>query len=199
MAISSPAGRGFSARSAASRSYALWTMTTAVVETTVVTEAAVSGDEEAFAAWWALAEGKGNGFAFLALAVAVIAGREARDPAGATPAWAASIAVLAGVGSFAGWALGMWLGIGIGNLLWAGSSIVMTLWTLWFGVALLRIRDATATEDATVGPRPAARRVSEGGPGRVASPPPCAARSGGRGGRPGGPESACRSHELQTP
>lgn len=50
---------------------ALWTMTTAVAETTVVANAAVSGSSETFEALWAFAEGKANGFAFLALAVAV--------------------------------------------------------------------------------------------------------------------------------
>jgi hypothetical protein len=129
---------------------ALWTMTTAVAEATVVTEAAIAGNEETFAAWWAFAEGKGNGFAFLALAVAVIAGSEARSPAGATPAWACWIAVLAGIGSFAGWALGMWFGVGIGNLLWLVSSIAMTLWLLWFGVGLQRTATAAAAAIARV-------------------------------------------------
>jgi len=45
----------------------------AVAEATVVTEAAVSGCDETFAAWWRFAEGKANGFAFVALPVAVIA------------------------------------------------------------------------------------------------------------------------------
>ncbi|NIP83440.1 MAG: hypothetical protein GWM90_31120, partial [Gemmatimonadetes bacterium] len=93
---------------------ALWTLTTAVAETTVMAEAAASGLDETFAAWWAFAEGKATGFAFLALAVAVIAGNEARNPSGATPAWSAWIAVVAGLGSFAGWALGMWLGVAFG-------------------------------------------------------------------------------------
>ncbi len=53
---------------------ALWTMTTAVVEATVVASAAVSGAKEAFEAGWAFAAGKATGFAFLALTVAVIAG-----------------------------------------------------------------------------------------------------------------------------
>ena len=117
---------------------ALWTVTTAVAETTVVTDAALSGSEETFAAWWAFAEAKGNGFAFISLAVAMIAGAEARSPARATPAWAGWIAVAAGIGSFAGWALGMWLGVAIGNLLWVIASMLMSLWLLWFGVALER-------------------------------------------------------------
>lgn len=128
----------------------LWTLTTAVAETTVVAAAAATGSDEVFAAWWAFAEGKANGFAFFALAVAVIAGREARRPAGATPAWAAWIAVAAAIGSFAGWALGMWLGVAIGNLLWVVSSVVMSFWTLWFGVALVRTPPSAVAGDPAV-------------------------------------------------
>lgn len=117
---------------------ALWTMTTAVAEATVVTNAAVSGAKETFEAWWSFAEGKATGFSFFALAVAVIAGNEARSSKRATPAWSAWVGMVAGVASFAGWALGMWFGVGLGNLLWVASSIFMMLWTLWFGVALLR-------------------------------------------------------------
>jgi len=119
---------------------ALWTMTTAVVEATVVASAAVSGTKETFEAWWAFAAGKATGFAFLALAVAVIAGNEARSSERATPAWSAWIAMVAGVASFAGWALGMWFGVAVGNLLWVASSILMSVWTLWFGVAMMRSR-----------------------------------------------------------
>lgn len=58
---------------------ALWTMTTAVAEATVVTNAAVSRAKEMFEAWWAFAEGKASGVAFLALAIAVISGNEAQS------------------------------------------------------------------------------------------------------------------------
>lgn len=116
----------------------LWTMTTAVAEATIIAEVAVSGSEAAFLAWWAFAEGKAHGFAFFALAVAVIAGSEARRAAGATPAWAAWIGAGAGVASFSGWAVGMWFGVAAGNLLWVLSSLVLSLWTFWFGVALTR-------------------------------------------------------------
>jgi len=92
-----------------------------------------------FRAWWAFAEGMANGFAFLALAVAVVAGNEARASSGSTPAWSAWIAMVAGIASFAGWALGMWFRIRAGNLLWVAASIVMSGWTLWFGVVLMRI------------------------------------------------------------
>jgi hypothetical protein len=119
---------------------ALWTMTTAVAEATVVTNTAISGSNEMFEAWWAFAEGKANGFAFLALAIAVIAGNEARSSKGVTPKWSAWTAMVASVASFAGWALGMWFEVGIGNLLWVASSILMNVWTLWFGVVLMRSR-----------------------------------------------------------
>lgn len=119
---------------------ALWTVTTAVAEATVVTQAAVTGARETFEAWWAFAEGKASGIAFLALAVAVIAGHEAQSSERAVPAWSAWIAMVAGVASFAGWALGRWLGVDLGNLLWVASSVLMSVWTLWFGFALTRIR-----------------------------------------------------------
>lgn len=139
---------------------ALWTVTTAVAETTVVTRAAVTGSEETFAAWWSFAEGKGNGFAFLALAVAVIAGNEALSPARVTPAWAAWTAVAAGIASWAGWGLGMWFGVRAGSVLWVASSIVMALWTLRFGLALRRAPAGIPLERAPAwAPAPKEARV----------------------------------------
>ena len=117
---------------------ALWTMTTAVVEATVVTNAAVSGAKEMFEAWWAFAEGKASGFAFLALAVAVISGNEAQSSERAVPVWSARIAMVSGLASFAGWALGRWFEVDFGNLLWVASSVLMSVWTLWLGSALMR-------------------------------------------------------------
>lgn len=117
---------------------ALWTLTTAVAEATAVTDAVNSGNAEMFAAWWAFAEGMATGFAFLALAVAVIAGNEAKSIGGATPSWAAWTAVIAGVASFTGWALGMWFGMGVAMLLWLASSILMNVWIVWFGIGLTR-------------------------------------------------------------
>ena len=72
------------------------------------------------------------------LAVAVIAGNEAQRTEGVTPAWAAWTAMVAGVASFTGWALGMWFGIRLGNLLWLATSILMSAWIVWFGIALTR-------------------------------------------------------------
>ena len=129
---------------------ALWTMTTAVAEATAVPAAARAGDLARFEAWWAFAEGKSTGFMFLALAVAVIAGNEARGPGEPTPAWASWIAVAAGVGAFLGWPLGMWFGVAVGSVLWLASSLVMSLWTFWFGWSLAR---TAITEDAPTGAR----------------------------------------------
>lgn len=128
---------------------AIWTLTTAVAEATVLTRAAVSGDSGTFEAWWAFAEGLGTGFAFFALAVSVIAANEARSSERVSPAWSARVAMVAGVASFAGWALGRWFGIGFGNLLWVASSIVMSLWSFWFGVALMRSPERRPPESNT--------------------------------------------------
>ena len=117
----------------------LWTMTTAVAEATVVADAAASGDLAIYEPWWAFSEGKANGFAFLALAMAAIAANEARASGAAVPAWSSWVAVAAGLGAFLGWVLGMWLGLEAGSLLWAASSFVMALWILWFGLALAGI------------------------------------------------------------
>lgn len=116
----------------------LWTLNTAVAEATVVTDAAIAGSMETFVAWWAYAEGKANGFSFVALALALIAATDARDARGATPSWAAWTGMVAGLGSFTGWALGMWFEVPVGNVLWVTSSILTSAWTAWFGLALAR-------------------------------------------------------------
>jgi len=121
---------------------AFWTLTTAVAEATAITGAAVSANRAMFEAWWSFAEGKATGFLFLALAVAVIAGNDARTPSAATPPWASWTAVVSGLGAVVGWALGVWLDIRPGNLIWLVSSLVMSLWILWFGLALVRTEDA---------------------------------------------------------
>lgn len=117
---------------------ALWTMTTAVAEASAVTGAAVAGNQPMFEAWWRFAEAKATGFAFLALAFAVIAANEAAMPRPATPSWASWIATLAGAAAFAGWVTGAWLRIGGGSLVWVVGSLVMCLWLIWLGAALVR-------------------------------------------------------------
>lgn len=117
---------------------ALWTLVTAVAEATAVTDAPIAGSTAIFEAWWSFAEGRAHGFAFVALAVAVIAGHDARSREAATPSWSAWIGAIAAVASFAGWAAGMWFGIGPASLLWVAASVLMSVWTLWFGLALTR-------------------------------------------------------------
>ena len=119
---------------------ALWTLTTALAEATAVTAAATAGQREAFEAWWAFAEGKATGFAFVALAIAVIAWQQSRSSDPVTPRWAAGVGAVAGVASFTGWALARWLGVPVGNHVWVMASMLMSAWTLWFGVELSRRR-----------------------------------------------------------
>jgi hypothetical protein len=114
---------------------ALWTVTTAVAEATVIYNAAVTGNRAVYETWWMFAEGNGNGFAAMALAFTVVAANEARMEGGVTPYWASSIAAVAGLASFAGWVLGMWLGLAFGAPIWVVGSIVMCLWLVWFGLS----------------------------------------------------------------
>jgi hypothetical protein len=126
---------------------ALWTLTTALAEATAVTAAAIEGRREAFEAWWAFAEGKATGFAFVALAIAIIAWHESRSSDPATPRWAAGVGAVAGVASFAGWAVGMWMNVAGGSLIWVVASMVMSAWTLWFGLRLV-MRGSHAADGA---------------------------------------------------
>jgi hypothetical protein len=130
---------------------ALWVLTTAIAEATAVTRAAVAGDAPLFELWWSFAEGHANGIVLIALAIAVIASREARSAGAAMPPWAALAGVVAAVASAAGWAAGMWLGVRAGNVIWLVATVLMSVWTLSLGFSLMR-RPATADRSA----RPAA-------------------------------------------
>jgi hypothetical protein len=123
---------------------ALWTVSTAVAEATTIFDAAVTANRAVFDSWWLFAEGKANGFAFMALAFTVIAASETRAAQAATPHWAASVAALAGAASFAGWVLGSWLNIAFGALIWVAGSVVMCLWLVWFGLSMARIEPGRA-------------------------------------------------------
>ena len=125
---------------------ALWTLTTAVTEVTVIADLAASRDLAQFEAWWSFAEGHGNGFSMLAVAVAVIAWNEYRDPHRLLPKWSAGVGAGAGLASFAGWALGVWLDVGPANLLWLLASGVMCVWLAWFGTVLARTSDFNGAE-----------------------------------------------------
>lgn len=115
---------------------AIWTLTTAVAEVTVVADLAASGNFAQFEAWWSFAEGSGNGFAVFAVAVAFIARNEAGDSQPLVPKWSSVVGVAAGLASFAGWAHGVWFDVGPASLLWVVASGVMCLWLAWLGLAL---------------------------------------------------------------
>ncbi|WP_265111220.1 hypothetical protein [Halosolutus halophilus] len=117
---------------------ALLVTTAAVVEATVIAEAAIGGDTATFEAWSVFADVHSAAFLFFALAIAVIAGNEARSAPQTTPAWASWIGAVAGVAAFGGMVLVFVLGIAPGGPVWIGSTIVMSLWTAWFGVVLAR-------------------------------------------------------------
>lgn len=121
---------------------ALWTLTTAVTEVTVIADLAASGDLPQFEAWWSFAEGYGNGFSLLAVAVSVIAWNETKDPQRLVPKWSAAVGAGAGLASFTGWSLGVWFDIGPATLLWVLASGVMCVWLAWLGTALARTSEA---------------------------------------------------------
>lgn len=125
---------------------ALWTLMTAVIEVTVIADLGASGDLAQFKTWWSFAEGFANGFSMLAVAVAVIAWNEYRDPHRLLPKWSAGVGAGAGLASFAGWVLGVWLDVGPANRLWLLASGVMCLWLAWFGTALARTSDFNGAE-----------------------------------------------------
>lgn len=134
---------------------AFWVLTTAIAEATAVTRAAVAGDTLLFEMWWSFAEGHANGVVVMALAVAVIASREARSADAVMAPWAARAGAVAAIASPVGWAGGMWLGVRVGSLVWLVATALMTAWTLWFAIALMR-RPAAAARSQ----RPAAAAIA---------------------------------------
>ncbi len=123
---------------------ALWTLTTAVLEATVIADLAASRDFSQFQSWWSFAEGKANGFSLLAVAVALIGWNEIKVPNAFVPKWSAGVGAGAGLASFAGWALGVWFDIGPANLMWVVASMVMCVWLAWLGIAIATSTDASA-------------------------------------------------------
>jgi hypothetical protein len=131
---------------------AFWVVTAAVAEATVISHTALAGDRATFQAWQRFAEGKAMGFLGLALAIALIAGNEARSDQPTTPAWACWAAMAAALAAIAGWTLGMVLGVAAGGVIWLVSTRVMGLWTLWLGLALART-EPEFVRHAAQGPR----------------------------------------------
>jgi hypothetical protein len=117
---------------------AVGTLVTAVTEATAITYAAATGDQQLFESWWALAGGFANGFALLALGVAMIAANEIRDAGRSLPIWLSWIGAVGAIASLAGWVLSSWMGIQPLSLLWVAGSMVMCLWLAWFGFTIAR-------------------------------------------------------------
>jgi hypothetical protein len=134
---------------------ALWTLTTAVAEATVIAHLAASGDRAQFEAWWSFAEGNGSGIAFFALGVAVVAWNEVTSEQRLLPKWSAAAGSAVALASFAGWALGVWFDIVPANLMWVLASALMSLWLVWLGLALAGaspgLPDRPAKADRTAG------------------------------------------------
>jgi hypothetical protein len=133
---------------------AAWVVTTAVAEATVIADAAMANDRETFLAWERFAEGKAMGFLGVAAALALIAAGEATTLEPATPRWSSWAAVAAALVAFAGWTLGTVLGVDAGGVVWLVSTIVLSLWTLWFGlaVALKKATGAAPTAESPTDP-----------------------------------------------
>lgn len=132
---------------------ALWVTTTAVTEATVITRAAVAGDTATFEAWSAFGEAHSLAFLAFLLAVALIAGNEARSAHRTTPVWASWVGAVAGVVAFVGMLLVFVFGVALGGPVWLGSTMVTSAWLLWFGARLARTDDAawTPTEEPDPG------------------------------------------------
>jgi hypothetical protein len=135
---------------------AFWVLTTAIAEATAVTRAAVAGDTLLFEMWWSFAEGHANGVVVMALAVVVIASREVRSADAVMAPWAARAGAIAAIVSPIGWAGGMWLGVRVGSLVWLVATALMTAWTLWFAIGLMRRPAAAAARSQ----RPAATAIA---------------------------------------
>lgn len=124
---------------------ALWIVTAALVEATVSTAAAVEGDTATFETWQLFAEAHAAAFVAVAVPIALIAVNEARNGPETTPVWASWIGAAAGVVAGVAFVLVLGIGIAAAGIIWIASTIVMSLWTLWFGVALARSDGLTST------------------------------------------------------
>ena len=127
-------------------------MTAAFLEATVITSASVTGDTATFSMWNPFAEAHAFAILLVSLGIAVIAINEARTDQGLTAQWAAWIGTIAGLLSAGGFVLGIGLGIAFGGVLWLISTLVMSLWTLWLGVALARVDGYSLTSSGRWAP-----------------------------------------------
>jgi hypothetical protein len=126
---------------------AMATFITAVTEAAVVAEAAHHGDQATFDVWWAFSSGMANGFFALAIATGFIALAIARAGNREMPIWAALIGSVAGFLSALGWTLGEHMGVWIGGPVWLFSTLVMSLWLVWFGLAAFFVTQDRAVRE----------------------------------------------------
>lgn len=117
---------------------ALWMMLNAVAEATALAQTAVAGNMSEFEAWEAFAIGMAMAIPVFTLAIAVIAGNEARIANGALPTWAAWIGTAIAIAASGGGFLWFTLEIGLAGFVWAIATLAISVWLLWFGVALVR-------------------------------------------------------------
>lgn len=132
----------------------LWIISTALIEATVVTAAAVDGDTATFVEWQLFGQALASAFVAVAPALALIAYNEARNGPETTPVWASWIGAAAGIVAAVAFALIIGLGLSMAGIVWIPTTIVMTLWVLWFGASLARSDTIPLTqtqESETVG------------------------------------------------
>lgn len=119
---------------------ALWVTTASLTEATAITEAATAGNTPTFETWLTFADAHDFGFVALGIAIAAIAANEARTSSApkTTATWAAWIGAVAGLVVVVAFVLGVGIGIAMAIPVWLVSLIVMLLWVMWFGAALVR-------------------------------------------------------------
>lgn len=117
-----------------------------LLEATVIIDIAEAGDTVAFERWQSLIGGLDLGIIGIAVGIAAIAINETGPTGRTTPAWAAWVAVLAGIVGVISWLVAIGLGIEAAGLGWLVATIVMVLWALWFGIALVRSVDGSRTD-----------------------------------------------------
>lgn len=116
----------------------LWIVSTALIEATVVTAAAVGGDTATFVEWQRFGQALAMAFVALTPAVALIALNEARTGPATTPVWASWLGAIAGLVAGVAFALLVGVGVAMAGIVWIPATLVMSVWVGWFGVSLAR-------------------------------------------------------------
>ena len=124
----------------------LWITSTALIEATVGLSAAVDGDVATFVEWQLFGQALALAFVGVAPALAVIAYNEARNGPETTPVWASWIGAAAGIVAAAAFALVIGMGVSMAGIVWIPTTIVMSLWIVWFGLSLARSDGMSLTE-----------------------------------------------------